>query len=679
MTKKLTTIHSRHHVATQFVESVSETTNTAYYVFVGDQYDRPTVKDINESDRNIIIDTYQNMIMGKRVTPSDIKLVVRNIPYTSNTKYDMYDDEDEFLSTKNFYAVVNASSYYHVYKCLDNNGNTYSTITPDISHITGSNTELYETSDGYRWKYMYSVSSAMKTKFATEDFFPLIPNTSVTDSSIDGSINLVKVIDGGKRYDNYLEGTFSTSQIKINGNSVLYEISNSTINTTNTFYSNCLIYLSSGAGVGQYRKILDYFTNSNGNYIVVNSEFSTVPTNGTEWEIYPSVKIVGSGQTINAVARAIVNSSSSNSIHKIEILEPGKNYNFHQSSIEVSSVVATSENFIQANVRSIYSPPGGHGHNIENELYTKNMLISVEFANSESNTILTTNKFNQVGILRDPLFNNVNLALDNVIGTFTPEEKIVKINPTRININAITNSTANITCNSAAFDTQLQAGDVIYIRTSDDSEHFIHTVNSIVNSTLITLTTNTVFTSNSVWIHLANVSSNGYLSDIKTANSILLSNVQGIFQTNDKIVGLESGTTGTVTTVYRNDVAKGFNTFIQLNKFVGNLVSGTFTENEIIYQGNLTTANATLHSVINTSSNGILLYVSNTVGSFSFGNVGNVSYTVTGNDSSAVAHVSNSYPGELVYGSGEILYLNNIEAVERDESQKEVFKIIFEF
>ena len=679
MAKKLTTVHNKHHVATQFLESVSETTNTAYYVFVGDQYDRSSVREISESDRDIIIDTYQNMIMGKRVTPSDIKLGIRNIPYVSNTKYDMYDDQDQYLSIKNYYVVVNASSYYHVYKCLDNNGNTYSTITPDISHISGANTELYETSDGYRWKYLFSISSSAKNKFATDDYFPIVANTSVTRSAVDGSINLIKVIDGGKRYDNYLEGTFSTSHIKINGNSVLYEISNSNINTTNTFYSNCLIYLSSGTGIGQYRKIVDYFTNSNGNYIVVNSEFTTVPTNGTEWEIYPYVKIVGSGQTINAVARAIVNSSSSNSIHKIEILDPGKNYNYHDSTIEVSSVVSTSENFRQANVRSIYSPPGGHGSSIENELYCKNMIISVEFANSESNTILTTNKFNQVGLLKDPLFTNVQLNLDNVVGTFTPDEKIVKINPIRINTNAISNSTSNITCNSAAFNTQLQAGDTIYLRTSDSTEHFIHTVNSIVNSTVITLTTNTSITSNNVWIYLANVSSNGYLSDIKTANSILLSNVQGIFQTDDTVVGLQSGTVGTVTTIYRNDVAKGFNTFIQLGKFVGNLVSGTFTENEIIYQGNLTAANATLHSVINTSSNGILLYVSNTVGSFSFGNVGNVSFTVTGNDSLAVAHVSNSYPGELVYGSGEVLYLNNIEAVEREETQKEVFKIIFEF
>jgi hypothetical protein len=680
MVKKIVTIHNKHHIATQFIESVSEVSNTAYYVFVSDQYDRASVRDITESDRDIIIDTYQNMIMGKRVTPNDVKLGARNIAYVSNTVYDMYDDQDQYLNIKNFYAIVNASSFYHIYKCLDNNGNTASTITPDISHIVGSNTDLYETSDGYRWKYLYSVSSATKQKFATTDYFPVVSNSSVTNTAINGAINLIKVIDGGKRYDNYLEGTFTTSQIKVNGNSVLYEISNTNINTANSFYSNCLIYISNGTGVGQYKKISSYFSNANGNYVVVNSEFTTVPTNGSEYEIYPFVNIIGSGQTINAIARAITNASSSNSIYKIEMMNIGKDYNFHSATIEVSNVISSSNTFKQANVRPIYSPPGGHGSSIENELYSKNMIISVEFANSESNTILTTNKFNQVGLLKDPLFNNVNLRLTTVSGDFTSGEKIIKINPTRININAISNSsTSNVTCSAADFENQLDSGDVIFIRTSTDSDHFIHTVNAITNSSQITLTANAKFTTNNAWIYLANVSSNGYLSDIKAANSIVLSNVQGIFQTNDLIIGQNSGAIGTVTTIFRNDVAKSFNTYIQLNKFTGNLISGTFNENEIIYQGNLTTANATLHSIINTSSNGILLYVSNTLGSFSFGNVGGTSYTVIGNNSLAIAHVSNSYSGELVYGSGEILYLNNIEAVERNETQKETFKIIFEF
>jgi hypothetical protein len=57
MVKKLTTIHNKHNMATQMLESVSETTNTAYYVFVGDQYDRPEILDINESNKEITFNT----------------------------------------------------------------------------------------------------------------------------------------------------------------------------------------------------------------------------------------------------------------------------------------------------------------------------------------------------------------------------------------------------------------------------------------------------------------------------------------------------------------------------------------------------------------------------------------------------------------------------------------------
>jgi hypothetical protein len=158
-----------------------------------------------------------------------------------------------------------------------------------------------------------------------------------------------------------------------------------------------------------------------------------------------------------------------------------------------------------------------------------------------------------------------------------------------------------------------------------------------------------------------------------------LSNTQGIFSTGDIIIGEQSGAYANISNITISDISKGFNTFIQLGKFTGNVISGTFIENEVIYQTNTSTATGTLYSTINIASNGVILYVSNTTGNFQFGNVGPVSYTVIGSSSNTIAYVSNSYSGELVFGSGEILYINNIEAIERSNTQKETFKIIFEF
>lgn len=54
-------------------------------------------------------------------------------------------------------------------------------------------------------------------------------------------------------------------------------------------------------------------------------------------------------------------------------------------------------------------------------------------------------------------------------------------------------------------------------------------------------------------------------------------------------------------------------------------------------------------------------------------------YTIIGNTSGATATINNVYSPELVFGSGKILYFENIEPVARTTDQSETFKLIFEF
>ena len=100
-------------------------------------------QEIYDDLNDTMIDIYRNMIQGKVIASDQVVLAIRNIPYLSNTIYDMYDDQDIELSKKNFYTVVNEESYYHLYKCLDNNMNSPSTAQPTFSHIIGSNNTLY--------------------------------------------------------------------------------------------------------------------------------------------------------------------------------------------------------------------------------------------------------------------------------------------------------------------------------------------------------------------------------------------------------------------------------------------------------------------------------------------------------------------------------------------------------
>lgn len=673
MSTKLVSEQYKLHLAEQLLESISEQSNTIYYVFVGNHIptSNDTVPSITTSYKETVVDVYRNMIFGKRITSSDAKLMIRNIPYVANTLYYPYDDSDEELLTKNYYAIVNESSFYHVYKCLDNNGNKRSTITPTFADISGSNTEIYQTSDGYRWKYMYSVSSSDKTKFATSEYFPVISNTSVVNSAVEGSIDIVRIENAGSGYDNYLTGIFQSSDIRINGDDLVYNISNTQISLSNGFYTGCLIYLSGGVGQGQYKKIVNYYTTNVGNYIVLDSKFDVVPTNLTEYQINPSIDIISDGtQTVNAVARALVNSSSSNSIYRIEMIERGRGYKFASANVVANAVVGVT---VPASIRPIYSPYGGHGFSAAEELNSTRMCMSITFFGNESNLIPFGNEYKQIGIIRDPSFSNVKFEMQSLTTQLVSNEVFYKVNPVFHLSGATANQfTTNITHTVGDFNLRFSSGDRLLL--SSNGSYQIVNVASVVNSSLLTLSANSAITGTNVSIYIANTSAVAQVKDILDGSTFLAYNLYGDFASNDTIIGATSGSYGAVNLISRNDVYKNFTTFVQAYKYLGNAASGVITMNEVIRQATNSGVNATayVHSSYYDSSN-VMLYLTNVTGGFQLGN------TIIGNTSSGSATLTKIYTPELTMNSGDIMFLENIEAVTRQSTQKETLKIIYEF
>jgi hypothetical protein len=75
---------------------------------------------------------------------------------------------------------------FNVYKCLDNNNNAPSTIKP-----LGTSVTPIETSDGYRWKYMYNVPINLRNKFLSDSQIPVISaltNQFYSNGSLDSII-----------------------------------------------------------------------------------------------------------------------------------------------------------------------------------------------------------------------------------------------------------------------------------------------------------------------------------------------------------------------------------------------------------------------------------------------------------------------------------------------------------
>lgn len=202
------------------------TSNSNYlYLFVS----KPTSW-VDESNPDIPTDSYsfervarEEMIFMRKVSATEVSRAIFRIDWVSGKYYDMYKDDYDGIQTNgvnidsgsavakdglinaNFYVVTDE---YNVYKCIDNGGNAASTVKP-----TDTSTSIFQTADGYRWKFMYSISASDALRFSTSDFIPVKEITSnpgatspyydqylVQQSAIAGAIDVVKITSAGAGY-----------------------------------------------------------------------------------------------------------------------------------------------------------------------------------------------------------------------------------------------------------------------------------------------------------------------------------------------------------------------------------------------------------------------------------------------------------------------------------------------
>jgi len=211
----------RIHNAEQFVESFTEASPNVYYLGIGRPQAFGTLTRGDSRTENQGSDTspltpvdsiqdefsyFDDFLAAKKVTSSDISYVIPRRNWTTGTVYDYYrhDYGNRITGTTTtqtansgastiwdatFYVV---SSTYNVYKCLDNNSNAASTVEP-----TGTSTSILTTGDGYKWKYMYTLSASQQTNFLSTDFMAVATNSTVSSAAVDGAINIVKIKTAG--------------------------------------------------------------------------------------------------------------------------------------------------------------------------------------------------------------------------------------------------------------------------------------------------------------------------------------------------------------------------------------------------------------------------------------------------------------------------------------------------
>jgi hypothetical protein len=396
-----------------------------YYVFTSrhNEWDVPATPDTETTDfKSASLNLHERMILGKRVFAGDVAYLIDKETWASNTVYDFYNQNTDNLEANNFY-VINSSN--NVYKCLNNNKAVASTFEP----VSTANTP-FTLADGYTWKFMYDLSSANATKFATTDFIPVETNSNVVSTAANGSIDVIIVDDGGTNWVATHSGF-----IQENVTNTIHRIESSAV-STNNYYSNSAVYIANGTAVGNLSIITDYYSNALGKYIVTQDSIATDVTSG--YAIAPQILIQGNGTG----ATAYCSTDANNAIDTVTIRTPGQDYAKVTATAHANASYGSGET-----LTPIIPPKGGHGANNIAELYSNRLGISVTLANNEGSTIPTEPTFRQAGIIVDPA-EYANGAAEFSVNTFnqTISFTVAGAAGPYTNNEIITGGTSNATC-----------------------------------------------------------------------------------------------------------------------------------------------------------------------------------------------------------------------------------------
>jgi hypothetical protein len=219
----------RIHNAQSFKEGFSEGADTKIYLGIG----RPQSW-ANENSPDTPYDTvgdeyynWDDMLALKRIQSTDVSLAVVRRNWVSGKFYDIYRHDYNGITTgvnldsgaatapaslfdANFYVITDE---YNIYKCIRNINPATGLVIPSTAKPTGTSTAVITTSDGYVWKYMYTVAPADVLKFVSTDFVPIktlgtSPGSTdayynqflIEQAAVDGSIENIVVTNFGNNY-----------------------------------------------------------------------------------------------------------------------------------------------------------------------------------------------------------------------------------------------------------------------------------------------------------------------------------------------------------------------------------------------------------------------------------------------------------------------------------------------
>jgi hypothetical protein len=481
------------HNAEQFIESLSEISATNLYFFIGKNTkwnDDDSVLPPTDSFINTNYKYWDDLIAAKKVSPTDVKHVIRRVDWYPNNPYTAYHHNDPDIYDKDFYVLTEEMN---VYKCLQNNlSNGFSTVMP-----TGTGIEILELSDGYKWKFLYKIGSRDSLKFLTNDSIPVqkvgLSNIEslqslVEDAATSGAIDIIN-----KKSNGDFIVSLATSPKNASGEDQDYLIGETLVGLSSQYTATLTTFESLSTkltcGFSSEKFILGetIVGQTSGARSIVNSEplstykfnegILTSVSNSSVMVLSPSANTSEDNIYVGSTIYIQNNAGQGESSKIISYESAGRRITIDPAfsitpntssgyiispSISISgdgtgstgrtigntthgiTDIRTSQkgqNYtfatidVQANplhgsgatAEAVIGPIGGHGKNAIEELGGNFVIVDVVLKGNEVGYFTTSNDYRQIGLLRDPLKNDGS----NTFFTSTLADQSLKITMNR--------------------------------------------------------------------------------------------------------------------------------------------------------------------------------------------------------------------------------------------------------
>jgi len=340
-----------------------------------------------------------NLMGLKKVASSDLSHVIPRYTWTSGNSYVAWDSDDASIFDKAFYVVT---SEFKVYKCIKAGGGA-SSIQP-----TQTLTDPQAESDGYTWKYLYTISVADAEKFLTNSYMPVktvslgtegvvAATTSSSDTVVLTGANL-DILPGMTVSGSNVSGTPTVSTRT--GNTLTLSASQSlTANDILTFAFASDAAAEASLTEADFAQYLNQKA-SRDSSTAAGIERIEVTAGGTGYTSAPTVTITGDGSGATATATV-----SAGAVTAVTVTGKGTNY-------RVADITFSGGGGSDAGARAVLAPKEGHGVNPRDELGGFFMSLNVLLDGAAgSGDITVGNDFRQIMLLKNPrVYNATPLA-----------------------------------------------------------------------------------------------------------------------------------------------------------------------------------------------------------------------------------------------------------------------------